>query len=69
MLSMQEKTIKKKILSSYQGDYSSEELKELAIKEVRDAYGNARPLKILVDCYVHIESQLKSETPVEWIYD
>tara|TARA_B100000242_G_C42914692_1_gene424076 strand:+ start:487 stop:699 length:213 start_codon:yes stop_codon:yes gene_type:complete len=51
----------------YQGNYSSEELKELATKEVRD--NTTMEYEDIEDCYVHIDFIFKSESPIKWIYD
>ena len=51
----------------YQGDYSSEELEELATQEVRD--NTEMEYEDIEDCYVHIDFIFKSETPIKWIYD
>ena len=51
----------------YYGNYSCEELKELATKEVRD--NTDMEYEDIEDCYVHIDFIFKSETPIRWIYD
>ena len=51
----------------YYGNYSYEELKELATKEVRD--NTDMEYEDIEDCYVHIDFIFKSETPIRWIYD
>ena len=51
----------------YQGDYSSKELEELATQEVRD--NTEMEYEDIEDCYVHIDFNFKSETPIKWIYD
>lgn len=51
----------------YQGDYSSKELKELAIKEVRE--NTDMEYEDIEDCYVYIDFIFKSDTPIKWIYD
>ena len=51
----------------YKGNYSSEELKELATKEVRD--NTTMEYEDIEDCYVHIDFIFKSDSPIKWIYD
>ena len=51
----------------YYGNYSYEELKELATKEVRD--NTDMEYEDIEDCYVHIDFIFKSQTPIKWIYD
>ena len=51
----------------YQGNYSSEQLKKLATKEVRD--NTTMEYEDIEDCYVHIDFIFKSESPIKWIYD
>ena len=51
----------------YYGNYSYEELKELATKEVRD--NTDMEYEDIEDCYVHIDFIFESETPIKWIYD
>ena len=51
----------------YKGDYSPEELKELATKEVRD--NTTMEYEDIEDCYVHIDFIFKSDSPIKWIYD
>ena len=51
----------------YQGNYSSEELKELATKEVRD--NTTMEYEDIEDCYVHIDFIFKSDSPIKWIDD
>jgi len=51
----------------YYGNYSYEELKELATKEVRD--NTDMQYEDIEDCYVHIDFIFESETPIKWIYD
>ena len=50
----------------YQGDYSSEQLKELATKEVRD--NTEMEYEDIEDCYVHIDFIFKSNSPIEINY-
>ena len=49
----------------YKGNYSSEELVELATKEVRD--NTDMEYEDIEDCYVHIDFVFKSDTPIKWI--
>ena len=51
----------------YKGDYSLKELKQMAIKEIRE--NTTMEYEDIEDCYVHIDFIFKSETPIKWIYD
>ena len=51
----------------YKGDYSLKELKQMAIKHVRE--NTIMEYENIEDCYVHIDFIFKSETPIKWIYD
>ena len=51
----------------YEGDYSPEELKQMATEEVRK--NTTMEYENIEDCYVHIDFIFKSETPIKWIYD
>ena len=51
----------------YEGDYSPEELKQMATEEVRK--NTTMEYEDIEDCYVHIDFIFKSETPIKWIYD
>jgi len=51
----------------YEGDYSPEELKQMAIEEVRE--NTTMEYEDIEDCYVHIDFIFKSDTPIKWIYD
>ena len=51
----------------YQGDYSLEELKQMATEEVRK--NTTMEYEDIEDCYVHIDFIFKSDSPIKWIYD
>ena len=51
----------------YQGDYSLEELKQMATEEVRK--NTTMEYENIEDCYVHIDFIFKSDSPIKWIYD
>ena len=51
----------------YKGDYSLKELKQMAIKEIRE--NTTMEYEDIEDCYVYIDFIFKSETPIKWIYD
>ena len=51
----------------YKGDYSLEELKQIATEEVRK--NTTMEYEDIEDCYVHIDFIFKSDTPIKWIYD
>ena len=51
----------------YQGDYSLEELKQMATEEVRK--NTIMEYENIEDCYVHIDFIFKSDSPIKWIYD
>ena len=50
----------------YEGDYSPEELKQMATKEVRK--NTTMEYEDIEDCYVHIDFIFKSDSPIKWIY-
>ena len=50
-----------------EGDYSPEQLKQMATEEVRK--NTTMEYKDIEDCYVHIDFIFKSDTPIKWIYD
>ena len=51
----------------YQGDYSLEELKQMATEEVRK--NTTMEYEDIEDCYVHIDFIFKSDSPIKWIDD
>ena len=51
----------------YQGDYSPEELEQMATEEVRK--NTTMEYENIEDCYVHIDFIFKSDSPIKWIYD
>ena len=50
-----------------EGDYSPEELKQIATEEVRK--NTTMEYEDIEDCYVHIDFIFKSDSPIKWIYD
>ena len=50
-----------------EGDYSPEELKQMATEEIRK--NTIMKYEDIEDCYVHIDFIFKSDTPIKWIYD
>ena len=50
-----------------EGEYSPEELKQMATEEIRK--NTIMEYEDIEDCYVHIDFIFKSETPIKWIYD
>ena len=50
-----------------EGDYSPEELKQMATEEVRK--NTTMEYENIEDCYVHIDFIFKSDSPIKWIYD
>jgi len=51
----------------YQGNYSPQELNQMATEEVRQ--NTTMEYEDIEDCYVHIDFIFKSDTPIKWIYD
>ena len=51
----------------YKGDYSPEELKQMATEEVRK--NTTMEYEDIEDCYVHIDFIFKSNSRIKWIYD
>ena len=51
----------------YEGDYSTEELKQMATEEVRK--NTTMEYENIEDCYVHIDFIFKSDSHIKWIYD
>tara|TARA_B100001989_G_scaffold22428_1_gene13613 strand:+ start:272 stop:481 length:210 start_codon:yes stop_codon:yes gene_type:complete len=51
----------------YKGDYTTEELKKMAIEEVRE--NTDMEYEDINDCYVHIDFIFQSKQRINWIYD
>ena len=50
-----------------EGDYSPEELKQMATEEIRK--NTIMKYEDIEDCYVHIDFIFESDSPIKWIYD